>query len=56
MNTILERLNKTELKLQQKMTKVCQNQTEDIVRQSGNIVQEEIQEASCYEKELVATL
>ena len=46
----------TELKLQQKMTKVCQNQTEDIVRQSGNIVQEEIQEASCYAKELVATL
>ena len=56
MDTILERLNEIELKLQQKMTKVCQDQTEDIVRQSGNIVEEEIQDASCYAKELITTL
>ena len=40
MDTILERLDEIGLKLQQKMTKVCQDQTEDITRQSGNIVQE----------------
>ena len=55
-DTILERLNEIELKLQQKMTKVCQDQTEDIVRQSGNIVEEDIQDASCYTKELITTL
>ena len=53
MDTTLERLNEIELKLQQKMTKVCQDQTEDIVRQTGHIMEEEVHEASGYAKEKV---
>ena len=55
-DTIFERLNEIELKLQQKLTKVCQDQTEDIVRQTGQIMEEEVQEASVYAKELISTL